>query len=89
NESNWEKVNFLLLIDEFENLDFELQKMFNSLIKFTRNDISLRVGRRSEGVVTKKTINDTEYLRENHDYRLISLSKESSIKEIKSYFIEI
>lgn len=88
-EIKWKDINVLLLIDEFENLDNKLQKMFNTLIKFTTNDISLRIGRRSEGLVTKQTINDTEYLRENHDYLLISLLKDRKINDIKPYFIEI
>lgn len=90
NEVKWKNINVLLLIDEFENLDIELQKMFNNLIKFTRGHISLRIGRRSEGLVTKQTVNDTEeYLRENHDYRLISLLKDRNINEVRQYFTEI
>ena len=37
------KLNYLLLIDEFENLPQELQKQFNTMIKFCRPDISMRI----------------------------------------------
>lgn len=83
---------FLLLIDEFENLPLDLQKMFNSLIKFCKPGISFRVGRRSENesVVTKETVNTTEYLREDNDYRLISLDYQGTdIKNLKPYLAGI
>lgn len=80
------KINFLLLIDEFENLPTDLQKMFNNLIKFCFAGMSLRIGRRSENEVTKATVNDVEYLREGNDYRLIILDyQENGIKELKPY----
>lgn len=88
-EPLWKNINFIILIDEFENLDFELQKMFNSLLKFSKNEISFRVGRRSEGLITTETINETEYLRKNHDYTIISLVKDAGHKETKTYFEEI
>jgi len=80
---------FLLLIDEFENLTVELQQFFNTKIKFVKNNISIRIGRRSEGVITTATINDTEYLRQNHDYLLYEISKGISLPDQKKYFSEI
>lgn len=82
------KVLFVIMLDEFENLNTELQKRFNTLLKFSRKDISIRIGRRSEGLVTSATINDTEYLRENHDFFLASLDKEigKDNKSFKKYF---
>lgn len=88
-ELSWKNINFMLLIDEFENLNFELQKMFNTLMKFSKNSISFRIGRRSEGLITTETINETEYLREKHDYKLISLLKDNNQRETKIYFEEI
>ena len=79
-------LNYLLLIDEFENLPNELQKQFNTMIKFCRQDISMRIGRRSENIVTKETINDIEYLRELHDYHLIVLDQDQDIQDLRSYF---
>lgn len=87
-QPSWKNLNIVLLIDEFENLGFQLQKMFNNLLKFSNKAISFRIGRRSEGLITTETINESEYLRENHDYILISLSSEDS-NAIKKYFEEI
>ena len=83
------KLNYLLLIDEFENLPQELQKQFNTMIKFCRPDISMRIGRRSENIVTKETINDVEYLREQHDYHLIVLDQEQDVQSLRSYLLGI
>lgn len=84
-------VNYLLLIDEFENLPTELQKMFNTMIKFCKPGISMRIGRRSENedIVTKETVNAAEYLRESNDYRLIVLDQWQDIKDIQSYLLGI
>ena len=47
-------LNYLLLIDEFENLPNELQKQFNTMIKFCRQDISMRIGRRSHEIAYRR-----------------------------------
>lgn len=80
-----------MMFDEFENLSTDLQKRFNTLIKFAKENISIRIGRRSEGIITSETINQTEYLRENHDYYLASLEKEldKNNKNVREYFLEI
>lgn len=81
-------LNFLLLIDEFENLPIELQEMFNNIIKFCKPGMSLRIGRRSENenVVTKATVNAVEYLREGSDYRLIVLDYQGKeVQDLKPY----
>lgn len=85
-------INYLLLIDEFENLPIDLQEMFNTLIKFCKPGMSIRVGRRSENesVVTKATVNDVEYLREGSDYRLIRMDYQGGeIKDLKPYLAGI
>lgn len=83
-------INFLLLIDEFENLPLELQKMFNNLIKFCDEGMSLRIGRRSENEVTTATVNDIEYLREGNDFRLVVLDYPGDeIQELKPYLAGI
>ena len=82
-------VLFIFMIDEYENLNEELQKRINTIIKFIGTEVSLRVGRRSEGLFTTETINDVEYLRENHDYFLASLDEERDILKIRKYFLEV
>lgn len=87
----FKEVLFVMMFDEFENLSTDLQKRFNTLIKFAKENISIRIGRRSEGIITSETINQTEYLRENHDYYLASLEKEldKNNKNVREYFLEI
>lgn len=81
-------ITYLLLVDEFENLPEELQKFFNTAIKFSKDVISLRIGRRSEGKISTATINDSEYLRENHDYFLAKIDITDNLS-YKKYFAEI
>lgn len=88
-EEKLKNIVYVLMIDEFENLPNELQKFFNTLIKFVRPNISIRIGRRSEGNVTTETVNAEEYLREKHDYFLVVLDKKLSTSEIKNYFKEV
>ena len=90
--SQFRDVIFVLMIDEFENLTADLQRRFNTLIKFVHLDITLRIGRRSEGIVTTETVNKEEYLRKNHDYLLASLEKEYDKKDnntYRDYFLNI
>lgn len=90
NISDLSKINFLLLVDEFENLPIDLQKMFNSMIKFCKSGMSMRIGRRSENIVTTATVNSVEYLREGNDYRLIILDYQGQdIQELKSHLLGI
>jgi hypothetical protein len=89
NYKEFSDILFVMMFDEFENLSDDIQKRFNTLIKFVKPNISLRIGRRSEGIATTETINKMEYLRENHDYFLASLDKEKDIKLLREYFREV
>lgn len=84
-----ERINYLLLVDEFENLPIELQKLFNTMIKFCKAKISMRVGRRSENIVTTETVNAVEYLREQNDYCLVELDQWQEIQALKPYLMGI
>lgn len=83
------KISFLVLVDEYENLTTDLQQLFNTKIKFSTPFVSIRIGRRSEGTVTTATINNNEYLRVDHDYKLFALTQGSNIKEQREYFFQI
>lgn len=66
-----ENVNFLLLLDEYENfLAFE-QKIVNSAIKFSKN-IAFRVGMRPMGFHTFDTVSENEFIKEHRDYRNVT-----------------
>lgn len=85
----FDKVTYLVLIDEFENMTEEMQTFFNTKIKFSHNIITYRIGRRSEGTTTTKTINATEYLRKDHDYILVCINSDLGEKHQKEYFSSI
>ena len=88
-EPTLNSILFILMIDEYENLTEDLQKRINTIIKFAKDDISIRIGRRREGRFTTETVNEVEYLRENHDYYLASLDGEPNNKIMKPYFMEV
>ncbi len=81
---------FLILIDEFESLTSELQRLFNTIIKYSKQSISFRIGRRSEGLVETSTISAEEYLRVNNDYLLVKINgnieERQQTLEQKKYF---
>lgn len=87
--TEFKDVMFLILVDEFENLTIEIQRFFNTKIKFTHKNISIRIGRRSEGIITTETINQSEYLRKGHDYFLFKINKDLDLKTQREYFCEI
>jgi hypothetical protein len=65
-----EKVNFLLLLDEYENfLAFE-QRIVNSSIKLSKN-LSFRVGMRPMGFHSYATVSEDEFIKEHRDYRRV------------------
>ena len=84
---------FIILIDEFESLTPEMQQLFNTILKYSRQNITFRIGRRSEGLVETGTINNEEYLRINNDYTLVKINsvtdKSEQIRNQKIYFEEI
>ena len=87
--SDFSNINFILMVDEYESLPEELQRSFNTMLKYATDKISIRLGRRTEKNITTATINDTEYLRINNDYLLIDLDEKIGIAESKKYFYEV
>lgn len=85
----FDKVTYLILIDEFENLTEEMQMFINTKIKFSLSQITYRIGRRSEGTTTTKTINASEYLRKDHDYIMVSINHNLNESSKKKYFTNI
>ena len=85
----FDDVLFTITFDEFEALSIELQKRVNTLVKFVKPGISIRIGRRSEDLISFETINENEYLREGHDYRLLKLENIVETKKIKRHLISI
>ena len=67
-----EKINFLALLDEYENFLEYQQRVVNSILKFADN-IAFRVGMRPTGFHTFDTVSEDEFIKEKRDYRNILL----------------
>lgn len=79
-------INFVLMVDEYESLPSELQRSFNTMLKYANDKLTLRIGRRTERNTETATINETEYLRINNDYLLVDLDEKMKIGDAKKYF---
>jgi hypothetical protein len=60
--------NFVLLIDEYENFLESQQRIINTLIKFVKPEITIRIGMRLRGFHTFDTISPNEFIKEGRDY---------------------
>ena len=63
--------NIIILLDEYENLLFQQQKIVNTLIKHVQRPVTFRIGTRLHGFKTFDTLNEGEFLMEDADYRKI------------------
>lgn len=59
---------FILLIDEYENYLEQQQQVINTLLRFSKPNITYRIGMRLEGFRTYGTINKEEFIKEGRDY---------------------
>jgi len=65
-------INFLILIDEYENFSSTQQKFVNTMIKLSKdNHVTFRIGMRMEGFHIFDTVSTNEFIKENRDYRKI------------------
>ena len=74
------KTPFFFLIDEYENLDRDQQRVLNTLIKHCGELYSFKIGVRELGFRERSTLNDAEQLTHPADYRLINISQELSAR---------
>ena len=65
---------FFFLIDEYENLDAEQQRVYNTLIKHCGEYYSFKVGVKETGFIERRTLIDAEQLSHPADYKLINIS---------------
>jgi hypothetical protein len=61
----------IILLDEYENLRLNQQKIVNTLVKATKLPVTFRIGTRLRGFKTYDTLNEGEFLMEDADYRKI------------------
>jgi hypothetical protein len=62
---------FIILLDEYENLRENQQRIVNTLVKHTKLPVTFRIGTRLRGLRTNHTLNEEEFLMEDADYRKI------------------
>jgi hypothetical protein len=68
---NLKNINFVLLIDEYENYSDSQQRIVNTLMRFRQESVTLRIGMRLEGFHTYATTSENEFIKENRDYRKV------------------
>jgi hypothetical protein len=73
---NFEDVLFVYMIDEIENFSATQQRFLNSLIRYKRGPVSIKVGTRLYGLRTKKTLGDpAEEIRPGAEYEEVRLDE--------------
>jgi len=72
------EVKFKIFIDEYETLQVYQQKIINTLIKHSKNNVVFNIGMRPNGMRTQETFSDseTEIIEYPHDYGKITLDTE-------------
>ncbi len=65
-------INFVLLIDEYENFAVPQQRMVNTLLKFTKPNIKFRISMRPEGFNTRQTVSDSDVIEEGREFKVIN-----------------
>lgn len=68
---DFRKVNFVILLDEYENFLEYQQRVLNTLLKFSNYKIKFRIGMRLEGFRTDRSISDDDFIKENREYRSV------------------
>lgn len=66
-----ESINFILLIDEYENYLESQQRVINTLLRFSKNEIRFRIGMRLEGFRTFNMISEDDFIKEGREYRKV------------------
>ena len=61
-------LNFVILLDEYENYLERQQVIVNTLLKFVRQGMTFRIGMRLQGFHTIATISRNEFIMEGRDY---------------------
>lgn len=64
-------INFIIMIDEYENFLPSQQRLVNTMLKFVEPGVTFRLGMRSEGFRTFATTSEDDFIKEGRDYRKI------------------
>lgn len=74
---------FVYLVDEYENLQEEQQKYFNTLVREKERPTAFKIGGRIYGFRTLKTYSADEEIKEGSEYEVLPL--DHSLRENKNY----
>ena len=66
-----EGLNFIILIDEYENFLILQQKMINTLLRSSNSYVNFRIGMRLEGFRTYEMISNDDFIKEGREYKKI------------------
>lgn len=64
---------FVYLIDEIENFTETQQKFLNTLIRYRRGNVSIKIGARLYGIQTKSTLGAGEVIKQDAEYERVEL----------------
>lgn len=64
-------LNFVILLDEYENFLLSQQKIVNTLLRFSKPHIKFRIGMRLEGFRTFNMISEDDFIKEGREYRKV------------------
>lgn len=64
-------LNFIILLDEYENFLEYQQEIINTLLRFSRPQIKFRLGMRLEGFKTYNMITEEDFIKEAREYRKV------------------
>lgn len=70
---SFKKVQFLYLIDEFENLTEQQQKLYNTLLREIEAPSTFRIGARLYGIKTRETFSADEENKEGSEFEIFKL----------------
>lgn len=81
----FKNINFVILLDEYENFLEYQQKIVNTLLRFTQAQIKFRIGMRLEGFRTFSMISEDDFIKVGREYREVILEEILNIKSGSSY----
>ncbi len=85
----FKNIRFFYLIDEYENLSENQQRVVNTLIKHCAPDYYIKIGIRKHGLRTNLTLVDDEFLAHPADYERIEIYKALSDERYRDFALSV
>jgi hypothetical protein len=87
--SAFEKLNLVILLDEYENFSVPQQMVINTMLRFTRPQIKFRIGMRLEGFRTFNVVGKEDFIKEGREYRKVVFEDISTRQNYLRFLTEI